>query len=75
VQTLKKKVQEMEKELKRLKQLVDEEKTDELIKNLQKGEGGGQGINEEELEQMKEEIEKVESEVNEAKKFKISNKD
>ncbi len=75
MQTLKKKVQEMEKELKRLKQLVDEEKTDELIKNLQKGDGGGQGINEEELEQMKEEIEKVESEVNEAKKFKISNKD
>jgi hypothetical protein len=34
VQTLKKKVQEMEKELKRLKMMVDEEKTDELIRNL-----------------------------------------
>lgn len=63
----------MEKELKRLKLMVDEEKTDELIKNLQKGEG--QGTNEEELEQIKEEIDKVEMEVNEAKKFKISNKD
>ncbi len=73
VQTLKKKVQEMEKELKRLKMMVDEEKTEELIRNLQKGDG--QGINEEELEQLKEEINKVEAEVNEAKRFKISNKD
>ena len=59
----------MEQELKRLKGMVDEEQTEDLVKNLmQRTEGG---INEEELELLKQEIRKIEIEVNEAKKFKI----
>ena len=54
--------------------MVDEERTEELMHNImQKGDGGR--INEEELEQMMREVQKVEIEVNEAKRFKINNKD
>ena len=64
----------MEKELKRLKTLVDEEQTELLVEELQEA-VQSKGISEEELEVMKQEIYKIESEIREAKKFKITNKD
>lgn len=62
----------MEKELKKLKGMVDEEQTEELIAELQR-EGVGRGISEEELVQLKEDIGRVEREVMDAKRFRISN--
>jgi hypothetical protein len=51
---------------------VDDNKTDELIRDLEEGRDGGGKLNNEELEQIKREIEKVEIEVQEAKRFKIN---
>ena len=54
--------------MKRLRQLVDEERSQELVKELEKD-------NENELEEIIREIEKVESEVGEAKRFKVVEKE
>ena len=67
VQTLKGKVSSYEKYIKRLKQLVDEEKTQELVEDLQENK-----VSDVDLEQVMEEIGKIEDEVNEAKRFKAA---
>lgn len=67
IQTLKKKVSEYEKYIKRLKSLVDEEKTEELVDDLSNNQA-----TDVDLGSLMEEIEKVEMEVLEAKRFKVA---
>ena len=67
VQTLKKKVADYEKYIKKLKQLVDEEKTAQLIDDLQENH-----VTDVDLDQLLEEISKIEEEVLDAKRFKMS---
>jgi hypothetical protein len=61
-------VQDYERFIKNLKELVDKEETDELIKELNEGGSTGREID---IEQLLLELEKVGSEIKEAQRFKV----
>eukprot|EP00349_Pseudokeronopsis_sp_Brazil_P006459 CAMPEP_0202967680 /NCGR_PEP_ID=MMETSP1396-20130829/12664_1 /ASSEMBLY_ACC=CAM_ASM_000872 /TAXON_ID= /ORGANISM="Pseudokeronopsis sp., Strain Brazil" /LENGTH=94 /DNA_ID=CAMNT_0049693045 /DNA_START=643 /DNA_END=923 /DNA_ORIENTATION=+ len=65
IQTLQTRVKGMESDLKRLKDLVDNEKTDDLVSELQNL-GDRQNLSQEELNLLLEEVAKVQKEVGEA---------
>jgi hypothetical protein len=67
IQSIKKRVINFERYIKRLKKNVDEEKTAELITELENTE-----VAQVDMDQLISDIKRIESEVQEAKRFKVS---